>query len=152
MNDGLTATANSGGSLAFTGSTFDLGANRLAVTGANNTSISNVISGTGDILKQGAGILLVTGNNTFGSGTSNVFMDQGTISVGTGGTLGATDGSTTGLINMGSSAAGGLNTVLNSCQRCNFSESGARPISPDRWQDYKWFFRRRRQQHFFRGY
>jgi autotransporter-associated beta strand protein len=115
MNDDLTATANSGGTLAFTGSTFTLNGNRLAVTGANNTSIGNVISGTGDILKQGAGALTLTGNNTFGpnsGGTSSVFMDQGIISLATGGTLGTTNGTTTGLINMGADGTGGLNTEL----------------------------------------
>lgn len=120
MNDALTAIANSGGSLSLTGSALNLNSNRLTVTGANDTSMGAVISGTGNLLKQGAGKLTLTGNNTWASGDStntNLFVDKGTIEVGAGGNVGATNGSTTGRIALGSSnagSAGDVSLVLNS--------------------------------------
>ena len=69
------------------GTTLALATNRLTVIGANNTSISNLVtstSTTGNILKQGAGILTLSNNNTFTGGT---FIDQGTVSLTSAGAL-----------------------------------------------------------------
>jgi fibronectin-binding autotransporter adhesin len=85
--------------------TINNGSFRLIIVGAGNVTSSNVISGSGDLLKQDAGTLTVTGNNSFG-GNSAVFIDKGTIQVGTGGTLGTTNGTSTGWINMGASVSG----------------------------------------------
>jgi fibronectin-binding autotransporter adhesin len=120
---GATINANTANGI-FNG-TIANGGNRLIVTGANNTTLGGVISGAGDLLKQGAGTLtLGNASNSFG-GASNAFMDQGTISVSTTGALGATDGATTGLVNMGSSVTGGLNTNVNIA---NSSVTLANPI------------------------
>jgi len=90
------------------------GGNRLTVTGVSNTTLAGGVSGAGDFLKQGTGTATFSGTaSTFGGGGSNVFIDQGTVSVATGGSLGTTNGTTTGLINMGASGTGGLNATLN---------------------------------------
>ena len=93
------------GSLSLT-NTINNGGFRLIVVGAGDISSSNSISGAGDLLKQDAGTLTLTGNNTFGTATNAVFFDKGTIKVGTGGTVGTTNGTSTGWINMGASVAG----------------------------------------------
>lgn len=70
MNDALTLNSNSGGALAFTGSTFALGSSQLSVIGANDTSIANAISGTGSISKQGAGTLTLSGASDYNGATA----------------------------------------------------------------------------------
>lgn len=54
------------------------GTNRLTVTGAFNTGVSNVIQGTGRLIKQGAGILTLAGTsaNLF---TGGVTVQSGTL-------------------------------------------------------------------------
>ncbi len=102
----LVAIGADAGSLSLT-NTISNGGFRLVVLGAGDITASNAISGAGDLLKQDAGILTLTGNNTFGTGSNNaVFIDKGTIQVGTGGTLGGTNGTSTGWINMSASVAG----------------------------------------------
>src|SRR5205085_9338670 len=115
----ITSVAAGANVLTLTGG-LALGANRITVNGAGDTTVMTTgITGTngGDILKQGTGTLNLNVASTFvGSGTGNAnaaFIDQGTISVGATGALGTTDGATTGLISMGSSGTGGLNTTLN---------------------------------------
>ncbi len=79
---------------------------RMIFLGAGDITASNSISGAGDLLKQDSGTLTVAGNNSFGTATNAVFFDKGTIKVGTGGTLGNTNGTSTGWVNMGASVAG----------------------------------------------
>ena len=85
--------------------TINNGGNRLIMTGTASIIAAGSISGAGDLLKQNTGSLVVIANNTFG-GNNAVFLDRGTISVGTGGTLGTTNGTSTGWINIGASVTG----------------------------------------------
>ena len=98
------------GSIAGAGS-FLLGANELTVGGNNlSTDVSGVISGTGSLVKVGAGTLTLSGNANLGGTT----IDGGTLAV-NGGTLNASNtivvGSTagsSGTLNIG--AGGGAST------------------------------------------
>src|SRR5205823_2795805 len=122
LGSASTITSNTAGGsdqLTLTGG-IALGANRVTVNGAGDTIVTTTgITGVtgGDILKQGTGTLNLNIASSFvGSGAGNAnaaFIDQGTISVGATGALGTTDGATTGLVNMGSSGTGGLNTTVN---------------------------------------
>ena len=109
MNKAVTLSANAGGNLSFVNA-IALNANRLTVAGANNTALDGSLSGTGDLLKQGAGTLNLNNSNSFGA-ASAVFVDNGTIQVNTNSALGATDGSTTGYVNLGASGAGSAGNV-----------------------------------------
>ncbi len=110
------------GNLVFGGTTLTNGGFRLTVAGANNTSISNAISGAGDLLKQGAGTLTLSGNstgwaanNTGTNGTNtntNIFIDQGTVAAAANNAFGATNGTSTGLIALGSSAIANLTSSI----------------------------------------
>lgn len=66
----------------------NLGANALTLDGARNTAISNTIRGTGSLLKQGAGNLILAGTaaNTFSGG---VTLSGGTITVAKSNALGS---------------------------------------------------------------
>lgn len=74
------------GNLTFGGSTLANGGFLLTVDGAQNTSINNVISGTGGITKTGAGTLTLSGANTY-SGASTI--NGGTVVVNSAASLGA---------------------------------------------------------------
>jgi fibronectin-binding autotransporter adhesin len=104
---GATVTSASGATTL--AGTVNLNGSRLLVTGTGNTTISGLVSGASDILKQGTGTLLLNNAaNTFGvntSGTGNVYIDAGTVSVGATGALGSTDGATYGAVNVGSSVS-----------------------------------------------
>ena len=103
---------NSGPTINFNGAVSN-GGLRIAQTGNENVIFAAGLSGAGDYLKQGTGtVTFKTTATTFGGGGSNVFLDQGTVAVATGGSIGTTNGTTTGLINMDPST-GGLNTVLS---------------------------------------
>ncbi len=124
-------TNNSGASVNFSGSTgpagnnqltassiagagsFLLGANQLTVGGNNiSTDVSGVISGTGSLVKVGAGTLTLSGNDRLGSTT----IDGGTLAV-DGGTLNASNaiivGSTSGSSGTLNIGAGGSVTTQN---------------------------------------
>ena len=66
----------------------------LTFTGASNNTVSGAISGTGYLVKDGAGTLVLSGNNTYTGGT---LVSTGTLQVGAGGTSGSL--STTALTN-----------------------------------------------------
>jgi autotransporter-associated beta strand protein len=74
------------GSLGGAG-TVVLGDNRLATGGnGSSTTFSGVISGSGGISKEGAGVFTLSGGNTY-SGVTQI--DAGTLQVGAGGTTGS---------------------------------------------------------------
>jgi autotransporter-associated beta strand protein len=101
------------GSLAGSGGTISLGGSNLIADDATNTTLSTTITGTGGITKSGAGLLNLTGANTYtgpttvsggrlainGSITSNV-------TVGAGGNLGGV-GTITGTVSNGGVMAPG---------------------------------------------
>lgn len=68
------------GALSF-GHPISMGTHRLTITGANNTTISDVVSGSADggLTKTGAGTLLLSAANTF---TGEVDIQQGTLLIG----------------------------------------------------------------------
>jgi autotransporter-associated beta strand protein len=90
-----------------------LGLNATITIAANsgNIAIGGVISdgsGSNGIIKTGINTLTLTGANTYSGGTT---LNQGTLTVGTGGTLGATTGAL--VVSNTNSTAPGTNTVLN---------------------------------------
>ena len=70
-------------------------------------TLSNNISGTGVLIQNGTGTITLTGNNTYSGGTT---VNAGTLTVGAGGTLGASSGPLS-VNNMNSGA--GTDVVLN---------------------------------------
>jgi fibronectin-binding autotransporter adhesin len=80
------------GNLVFGGTTLANGGFLLTIDGANNTSIANVISGSGGLTKTGAGTLTLTNTNTY-TGASTI--SGGTVSVNRDTSLGATSGGLT---------------------------------------------------------
>ena len=111
------------GSIAGAGS-FLLGANELTVGGNNlSTDVSGVISGTGSLVKVGAGTLTLSGSANLGGTT----IDGGTLAV-NGGTLKASDtivmGSTagsSGTLNIG--AGGGAAPKISSSVKAGLERS-----------------------------
>jgi autotransporter-associated beta strand protein len=68
---GATQTWNANnGNLTFAGTTITNGGFTLTLTGAKNTTILNVISGTGALTKTGAGTAILSGANTYSGGTT----------------------------------------------------------------------------------
>ena len=70
------------------GTTLANGGFLLTVDGANNTSIGNVISGSGGLTKTGAGTLTLSGANTY-SGATNVSAGTLTLATSSGSALGS---------------------------------------------------------------
>lgn len=69
----VTTDAASGGTLAFTGATFDLKNQTLTVGGAGNTTLSGTLqnsTGSGKLTKTGTGTLTLTGANTYAGATT----------------------------------------------------------------------------------
>ena len=66
-NDETIGTLSGGGT---TGGEVDLQANTLTVGDATDAEFAGVISGTGALVKQGAGTLSLTGTNTYSGGTT----------------------------------------------------------------------------------
>lgn len=95
---------NASGALAFNGGTLQNTANvasaRAATLNAGggtfqttgNLTLAGAIGGTGAPTKTDAGTLLLTGNNTYGGGTT---IAAGTLQLGNGGTSGAISGNVT---------------------------------------------------------
>lgn len=80
--------------------------NRIIVAGTDVTTINGAISGAADVLKQSTGTLRLTNAaNSFGTAGGNAaFIDNGSVELSASGALGTTNGTTTGLINLGTSA------------------------------------------------
>lgn len=122
LDAGVTSLSTAGGTLAFTNAVFDLKGNQLTTTGAGTTSISGVVqnsTGSGKIVKQGAGTLVLSGANTYGGNTE---VDAGIIRIdGTPGNAssnyfvgnGATPGTAGSLFLGGASGTGGGVTLSN---------------------------------------
>lgn len=61
----------------------------LAFNRADTVTYANVISGAGALVKDGAGLLILTGENTYTGGTT---IAEGTLQIGNGGTTGSVMG------------------------------------------------------------
>ncbi|MDR0830230.1 MAG: autotransporter-associated beta strand repeat-containing protein [Prevotellaceae bacterium] len=59
---------------------------KLIFNRSNNITYANVISGAGEVQKVGAGVLVLTGENTF---TGNTNIEQGTLQIGSNGVIGS---------------------------------------------------------------
>ncbi len=100
----------------------------LTIDGANNTTLSGVMSGSGGLSKTGTGTLTLSGANSYTGGT---VLSEGTLTLsGSGATLGSTSGSLTvdgGTLDLGGSnrtvgnitGAGG--TILNNTTGTNIT-------------------------------
>jgi autotransporter-associated beta strand protein len=75
------------GNLNF-GGTVNLGASALTIDGGFNTSFSNTLFGTGSLIKQGAGNLILAGT-TANSFSGGVTLSGGTLTVAKSGALGS---------------------------------------------------------------
>lgn len=67
------------------GTTINLGANSLALGTASLSNFAGTIEGSGGLIKQGSGTLMLTGQNTYGGGTT---VTAGTVSISSDGNLG----------------------------------------------------------------
>ncbi|NKC22639.1 hypothetical protein HED50_12705 [Ochrobactrum oryzae] len=74
----LSAAFNSGRAITLSdaGSTID---------NAHDNTLSGIVSGTGKLTKTGAGVLTLSGNNTYAGGTA---ITAGMLQIGAGGTTG----------------------------------------------------------------
>ncbi|QQE12597.1 autotransporter-associated beta strand repeat-containing protein [Planctomycetota bacterium] len=87
LNTDETIGALAGG--GSTGGEVRLQSNTLTVGDANSTTFDGVITGTGNLIKQGSGILTLTGTNTYSGDTT---ISAGTLQIGDGGTTGSIQG------------------------------------------------------------
>ncbi len=71
------------------GTTINLGANSLALGTASLSNFAGVIQGSGGLIKQGSGTLMLSGQNTYSGGTT---VNAGTLSISSDGNLGNTGG------------------------------------------------------------
>ncbi|WP_298304507.1 autotransporter-associated beta strand repeat-containing protein [Reyranella sp.] len=78
--------------LGVSGTTVNLGANSLTLGTASLSNFAGSIQGSGGLIKQGAGTLMLTGQNTYGGGTT---INAGTVSIASDGNLGNTSGGVT---------------------------------------------------------
>jgi len=94
----------------------NLGANTLTVNGAENTTYSGVLSGSGSLVKQGSGTLTL--NNTGNSFSGNVTVSGGNLDTGlsagggTNGYMGAVNGARTVTISNGAAVTYRANNVF----------------------------------------
>ncbi len=87
----------SSGALTINSSTVNTGGFGLTISGANNTTIANVVSNTGSLTKNGAGTLTLSGASTYSGGTF----------------FGNSGGSTAGTLALGSSSVGAPGAVTS---------------------------------------
>jgi autotransporter-associated beta strand protein len=64
------ATGQTVGALSGAGGIISLGANALATNSSSNTTLATQIIGTGALIKQGNGVLTLTGNSLYSGGTT----------------------------------------------------------------------------------
>ena len=88
-----------------TGGNVTLGANTLTVGNASSTTYAGAISGTGAVIKTGMGTLTLSGNSSYGGGTT---LSQGTLEHASNTATGAT----TAPITIGDANTGANNTTL----------------------------------------
>jgi len=69
------------GALSGSGGTFALGANALTTSTSANTSFAGALTGSGAVVKQGTGSLILSGANT---ATGGLFVDNGAVTLGGG--------------------------------------------------------------------
>jgi autotransporter-associated beta strand protein len=74
----LNGNSQTVGALSGTGGTITLGGGSLTVDSASNTILASVITGTGNLVKQGSGTLTLTGTNTY---TGNTTVSAGRLAV-----------------------------------------------------------------------
>ncbi|WP_153076890.1 autotransporter-associated beta strand repeat-containing protein [Paraburkholderia bonniea] len=107
-----------GGLSGASGSTVELGGNKLTFGDAGNQTFGGVLNGTGGIVKDGSGTEKLTGKNTFTGGTT---IKAGTLEIGAGGALAATgevnltgNGTSLNLTQAGNQTISGLSGVAGS--------------------------------------
>ncbi len=104
------------------GGNVTLGSGILTVGDSTSTTYAGVISGTGSVVKQGDGTLVLTGTNTYSGGTA---INGGTLQVSSDSNLGASSGGLSfngGALNTTASMATARGITLN---------SGGGTLSPD---------------------
>ncbi len=113
INNNINPTA---GTFTVSGN-IDNGGNSLALKGTGNTTLSGVISGTGNLLKADSGTTTLSGANTYSGGTT---VSGGTLRLENASALGATsgaatvaDGATLALASGGSTTFGANALTLN---------------------------------------
>ena len=114
------------GSLAgggVTGGNVDLQSNTLTTGDAGNTTFAGVASGTGALVKEGAGTFSLSGANTYSGATT---INTGTLQLGDGGTTGSLN--TASAISVGSGATFAVNRSNTVTQGTDFD---AAPITGD---------------------
>ncbi|MGB8166722.1 MAG: autotransporter-associated beta strand repeat-containing protein, partial [Chthoniobacteraceae bacterium] len=88
QNWGADFAFNGAGNLTFSAGNVSLASNRIVTVNANVLTIGGAIGGSASLTKSGAGILSLTGANTFGGAGSTVTLNAGTLSVGNASALG----------------------------------------------------------------
>lgn len=93
------------------GSTVSLGGNTLTFGTGTSTTFGGIVTGTGGLTKNGSGTVTLTGANTFSGG---VAIDNGTLAIGTGGSMvSATSVAVNSASSVFSIANGGNQTIQN---------------------------------------
>lgn len=93
---------------AATPGTVTLGSNNLTLGTNNNTTFNGVIEGTGSVTKTGTGILTLKGTNTY---TGDTTVNQGTLSLLSGASIGGNIIVDTGAILKGAGTIAGTGTI-----------------------------------------
>src|SRR4029079_2814499 len=87
INSGTLQLGNGGTTGSIIGDVTDNGT--LAFNRSDSVIFNGAISGTGSVVNQGSGTLILTGTNTYTGGTT---INNGTLQVGNGGTTGSIAG------------------------------------------------------------
>jgi outer membrane autotransporter protein len=85
----LEALATGGGIISSKAITLNAGGGTFLADGGTNSTLSGMISGTGNVVRLGTGTLTLTGANIYTGGTS---ISAGTLQLGNGGTAGSITG------------------------------------------------------------